>query len=48
MGDVPMHLEYFQGTMFEAVENIAHAYPNNIAFTFMGPVHDVPADGAGG
>ena len=27
MGDVPMHLEYFQGTMFEAVENIAHAYP---------------------
>ena len=36
MGDVPMHLEYFQGTMFEAVENIAHAYPNNIAFTFMG------------
>ena len=36
MGDVPMHLEYFQGTMFEAVESIAHAYPNNIAFTFMG------------
>ena len=34
--------------MFEAVENIAHAYPNNIAFTFMGRSDHVPADGAGG
>ena len=36
MGQVPMHLEYFQGSMFEAVENIAGKYPQNIAFTFMG------------
>ena len=36
MGDVPMHLDYFEGTMFEAVEKIAEKYPNNIAFDFMG------------
>ena len=31
-----MHLEYFQGTMFEAVETIARKYPKYIAFDFMG------------
>ena len=36
MGDVPMHLDYFQGSMFDAVERIADMYPNNIAFDFMG------------
>ena len=36
MGEVPMHLEYFDGSMFEAVEQIAKKYPGNIAFTFMG------------
>ncbi len=36
MGDVPMHLGYFQGTLFEAVENIARQYPDYIAFDFMG------------
>ncbi len=36
MGDVPMHLDYFQGSMFEALENIAKKYPKNIAFDFMG------------
>jgi len=36
MGDVPMHLEYFEGSMFEAVEAIAEKYPNNVAFDFMG------------
>ncbi len=36
MGDVPMHLDYFDGSMFEAVECIAKKYPNNIAFDFMG------------
>ena len=36
MGEVPMHLEYFDGSMFEAVEKIAKKYPGNIAFTFMG------------
>ena len=36
LGDIPLHLEYFEGSMFEAVENIAHKYPDNIAFDFMG------------
>ena len=36
MGDVPMHLDYFQGSMFEAVEAIAKKYPKNVAFDFMG------------
>ena len=34
MGEVPMHLEYFDGSMFEAVEQITKKYPGNIAFTF--------------
>ena len=36
LGDLPMHLEYFEGTMFEAVKRIAEQYPNNVAFDFMG------------
>ena len=36
MGEVPMHLDYFDGSMFEAVENVAKQYPNQIAFDFMG------------
>ncbi|MBQ8975134.1 MAG: AMP-binding protein, partial [Oscillospiraceae bacterium] len=36
LGDVPAHLEYFQGTMFEAVERVAEKYPNSVAFDFMG------------
>ena len=36
MGDVPMHLDYFQGSMFEAVEQIAIKYPSYVAFDFMG------------
>ena len=36
MGEVPMHLDYFQGTMFEAVEKIAREHPDFTAFTFMG------------
>ena len=36
MGDVPMHLDYFEGSMFEAVEAIANKYPENVAFDFMG------------
>lgn len=36
LGDVPAHLEYFQGTMYEAVERIADQYPNYVAFDFMG------------
>ena len=36
LGDLPMHLEYFEGTMFEAVKRIAEKYPDNVAFDFMG------------
>jgi len=36
MGEVPMHLDYFDGTMFEMVEAVAKKYPNNVAFDFMG------------
>ncbi len=36
MGDVPMHLEYFEGSMFEAVEAVAQKYPDYVAFDFMG------------
>lgn len=36
MEGIPAHLEYFQGTMYEAVEKIAEKYPNYIAFDFMG------------
>jgi len=36
LGVVPPHLEYFQGTMFEAVEKVAEKYPEYIAFDFMG------------
>ena len=36
LGNVPMHLVYFEGSMFEAVEAVATQYPDNIAFDFMG------------
>lgn len=36
LGEVPFHLDYFEGSMFEAVAAIAEKYPNNIAFDFMG------------
>ena len=36
MGDVPMHLSYMEGSLFEAVEAIARKYPKNVAFDFMG------------
>ena len=36
MGDIPMHLDYFNGTLFEAVQNIAQQYPDSVAFDFMG------------
>ena len=36
MGEVPMHLDYFQGSMVEMVENVAGRYPNVIACEFMG------------
>ena len=36
MGDVPMHLQYFEGSMYDAVAETAKKYPNNVAFDFMG------------
>ena len=36
VGEVPMHLDYFEGSMFEAVAKVAEQYPNYIAFDFMG------------
>ncbi|MCQ2419304.1 MAG: AMP-binding protein [Clostridia bacterium] len=36
LGDIPLHLEYFEGTMFSAVERIAKRYPDQTAFDFMG------------
>lgn len=33
---VPMHLEYFEGSMFDAIAKSADRYPNSIAFDFMG------------
>ena len=36
VGEVPLYLEYFEGSMFDAVEKIAKAHPNNVAFDFMG------------
>ena len=34
--DIPLHLEYFSGSMFDAVKLSAERYPDSAAFTFMG------------
>ena len=34
--DIPLHLDYFEASMFEAIENVAKKYPNQVAFDFMG------------
>ena len=36
LGDVPFTLDYFNGSMFEALERQAQLHPNYIAFDFMG------------
>ena len=36
MGGVPFTLDYFDGSMFDAVNAIAEKYPDNVAFDFMG------------
>lgn len=36
LGDLPLTLEYFQGSMYGKVKDIADKYPKNIAFDFMG------------
>lgn len=37
-GEVKFNLDYFEGSMWEAVRNIAHRYPNYIALDFMGSI----------
>ena len=34
--DIPLHLDYYEASMFEAIENVAKKYPNQVAFDFMG------------
>ena len=36
LGGMPMHLDYFEGSMIAAVEAVAEKYPDNVAFDFMG------------
>lgn len=36
LGGVPFTLDYFQGSMFDAVDRIANEYPKQIAYDFMG------------
>ena len=36
LGGLPLHLDYFEGSMFDAVKKIADQYPDNVAFDFMG------------
>ena len=34
--DIPLYLEYFEGSMFDAINRSAESYPDYTAFTFMG------------
>ena len=36
MGDVPMHLTYFEGSMYDMVADVAKKHPHQVAFDFMG------------
>ncbi len=36
LGDMPSHLEYFEGSLYEMVANTAKKYPDYVAFDFMG------------
>lgn len=36
LGELPFHMDYFEGTMYQAVKATAEKYPNYTAFTFMG------------
>lgn len=36
VGEVPLHIDYFEGSMFDKVAQIAEQYPDNVAFDFMG------------
>ena len=34
--DIPLYLDYFEGSMFDGIEAAAKKYPSNVAFDFMG------------
>ncbi|MBR4769033.1 MAG: AMP-binding protein, partial [Lachnospiraceae bacterium] len=36
LGEIPFTLEYFDGTMYDAIERSASRHPDNVAFDFMG------------
>ena len=36
LGGVPAHLDYYQGSMYDKVAEIAVNYPRYIAYDFMG------------
>ena len=36
LGDVPLSIPYFEGTMYEMIEQVAEKYPDYVAFDFMG------------
>ncbi|MGI6071865.1 MAG: class I adenylate-forming enzyme family protein [Lachnospiraceae bacterium] len=36
LGGLPFTLEYYEGTIYEAIKRTAETYPNDIAFDFMG------------
>ena len=36
VGEIPLYLDYFEGSLYEKIEEIAVKYPKNIAFDFMG------------
>ena len=36
LGEVPAHLEYFEGSMFDMAKKVADKYPDYVAFDFMG------------
>ena len=40
MGKVPVHLDYYQGSMVEMVEDAAKRFPNTLAYEFMGTKAD--------
>ena len=43
MGGIPMHLDYFDGSMFEAVERIAMKYPATSLLTSWAAPPPIPA-----
>ena len=36
LGDIPLHIDYFDGTIYEGIKRSAEKYPDNVAFDFMG------------